>query len=181
MTVDGLKQLLRLCAPHRRLLYEVAACSGLRENELRQLEPSFLDREACAIRILKGIDKGRKARPQMIPAALMARLVAFVESGEVFNHYNKAYSQQGKREGRKQSPANPLLYVPQNSATVLKKDLEAAGIPVKTDKGYLDFHALRTAYINFVLNSGANVEDGAGTGAAFDARHDDERLRARTG
>lgn len=82
MTVDELKQLLRCCAPHRRLLYEVAACSGLRENELRQLKPSFLDHDACAIRIPKEIDKGRKERLQMIPSALMARLVAFVESGE---------------------------------------------------------------------------------------------------
>lgn len=94
----------------------------------------------------------------MIPSAIMARLMAFVESGEVFTHYNKAYCQQGKREGKKTPPANPLLYVPQNSATMLKKDLEAAGIPPVTDKGYLDFHALRTAYINFVLDSGANVK-----------------------
>ena len=158
MSVDELKRLLRFCAAHRRLLYEVAACSGLRENELRQLQPSFLDSEACAIRIPKEIDKGRKERLQMIPAALMSRLTAFVESQEVYTLYNKAYSQQGKREGKKQPPANPLLYVPQNSATMLKKDLEAAGIPAMTDKGKLDFHALRTAYINFVLDSGANVK-----------------------
>ena len=158
MTPDELKQLLRFCAPHRRLLYEVAACSGLRENELRQLVPSFLDRNACAIRIPKEIDKARKERLQMIPSALMERLTAFVESEEVFTLYNKAYSQQGERKGKKQPPANPLLYVPQNSATMLKKDLEAGGTPAMTAKGKLDFHALRTAYINFVLDSGANVK-----------------------
>jgi hypothetical protein len=94
----------------------------------------------------------------MIPSALMGRLIVFVDSGEVFTLYNKAYSQQGERKGKKQPPANPLLYVPQNSATMLKKDLEAAGIPSMTPKGKLDFHALRTAYINFVLDSGANVK-----------------------
>jgi hypothetical protein len=108
--------------------------------------------------IPKEIDKARKERLQMIPSALMERLTAFVESGDVFTLYNKAYSQQGERKGKKQPPANPLLYVPQNSATMLKKDLEAAGIPAMTDKGKLDFHALRTAYINFVLDSGANVK-----------------------
>ena len=158
MLIEEFKLLLLHCAPHRRLLYEVAACSGLRENELRQLEPSFLDREACGIRIPKEIDKSRKDRLQMIPSTLMERLAAFVESGEVFSLYNKAYSQQGKREGKKTPPANPLLYVPTNSATALKKDLLAAGIPPVTEKGYLDFHALRTAYINFVLDSGANVK-----------------------
>lgn len=34
MTIEEIKLLLEGCAPHRRLLYEVAACSGHRENEL---------------------------------------------------------------------------------------------------------------------------------------------------
>ncbi len=58
---------------------------------------------------------------------------------DVFAHYNRVYSQQGKREGKKTPPTNPLLYVPQNSATMLKKNLEAAGIPPVTDKGYMVF------------------------------------------
>ncbi len=108
MTPDELKQLLRFCAPHRRLLYEVAACSGLRENELRQLVPSFLDRDACAIRIPKEIDKARKERLQMIPSALMERLTAFVESGEVLTLYNKAYSHPRQDEGRSRGKHRPI-------------------------------------------------------------------------
>ena len=88
----------------------------------------------------------------------MARLVAFVEAGEAKKTYTRTYRQQGERVGKKQPPQNPLLYVPTNSATMLKRDLEAAQIPVVTAKGNLDFHALRTAYINFVLDVAPDVK-----------------------
>ena len=158
MTIEEYYGLMGGCASHRRLLYEVASCSGLRENELRQLEPEHLDRKRCAIRIDREVDKSRKERLQPIPEALMERLVAFVASREAKKLYARIYRNQGKRAERKEPPANPLLYVPTNSATMLKKDLERAGIPVETEEGRLDFHALRTAYINFLLDVGANVK-----------------------
>lgn len=158
MTQDELRALLDNCADHRRLLYEVAFCTGLREDELRRLEPEMLDREECAIRIPRHIDKGRKDRVQYIPAALMVRLVEFAEAGEAVAIYRRTYHCQGVREGRKKPPENPLLYVPRNSATMLKRDLATAGIPVRTPKGKLDFHALRTAYINFVIDIAPDVK-----------------------
>ncbi len=158
MIPDELRSLLDHCAPHRRLLYEVAFCSGLREDELRQLEPDMLDREECALRIPKYIDKDRKDRVQYLPVALMERLVAFIDAGEAKKIYARTYRQQGERKGKKKPPKNPLLYVPTNSATMLKRDLDAAGIPHKTPKGVLDFHALRTAYINFVLDVASDVK-----------------------
>lgn len=157
MTPDELRALLTYCAVHRRLLYEVAFCSGLRENELRQLEPHMLDPEECAIRIPKHIDKGRKDRLQYIPAALMTRLLEFAESGEALEIY-KQTNRGRARTGKKKPPKNPLLYVPTNSATMLKRDLAAAGIEAMTTKGKLDFHALRTAYINFVIDIAPDVK-----------------------
>ena len=158
MTADELRALLTHCADHRRLLYEVAFCSGLRGDELRRLEPEMLDRDECAIRIPKHIDKGRKDRLQYIPAALMTRLVDFVKAEEAPEIYARTYHSQGNREGKKKPPENPLLYVPRNSSTMLKRDLAAAGIPVMTPKGKLDFHALRTAYINFVIDIAPDVK-----------------------
>ena len=155
MTLEEFTALMAACAAHRRLLYEVAACSGLRENELRQLEPRHLDRKHCAIRIERRVDKGRQERRQPIPAALMERLEAFVAAGEAKKLYARIYRNQGKRAERKQPPVNPLLYVPANSATMLKKDLARAGVPVDTEEGRIDFHALRTAYINFLMDVGA--------------------------
>ena len=156
MTLEEYNALMIGCADHRRLLYEVASCSGLRENELRKLEPRHLDQKRCGIRIERTMDKARKERLQPIPAALMERLTAFVAAGEAKKLYKRVYRNQGNRTERKAPPANPLLYVPANPATALKKDLEAAGIPYETEEGRLDFHALRTAYINFLMDVGAN-------------------------
>jgi integrase len=155
MTVEEFSRLLSGCAPHRRLLYEVAACSGLRANELRRLEPADLDRHNCALRVDRMIDKGRVARTQFIPAALMERLAAFVESGDAGNLYARIYRRQGQRPTARTPPEAPLLYVPYNTATMLKRDLDAAGVAFETKEGRLDFHALRTAYVNFLLDVGA--------------------------
>ena len=156
MTLEEYNALMCHCADHRQLLYEVASCSGLRENELRKLEPKHLDRKQCGIRVDRKVDKARKERLQPIPAALMERLTAFVASGEAKELYKRVYRNQGERPERKEPPENPLLYVPSNPTTMLKKDLEAAGIPYETEEGRLDFHALRTAYINFLIDVGAN-------------------------
>jgi len=158
MSKEEIRLLLEGCAQHRRLLYEVAACSGLRENELRQLTPRHLDRENCAIIIERKWDKGRKDRLQYIPQELMRRLIEFVDSGQVSSLYEKAILQQGKRSKLKDVPENALLYVPRNSAERLKADLKAVGIPIKTEAGKLDFHALRTAYINLVIATGADLK-----------------------
>lgn len=155
MTQDEYRLLLARCAPHRRLLYETAVCSGLRENELRMLRPKDLDRDNSALRINHLVDKGRMNRLQYIPATLMERLGAFAEMGEARRLYEGIYRRQGARSGRKALPGDPLLYVPANTATMLRKDLNAAGIPFETERGRLDFHALRTAYVNFLLDVGA--------------------------
>ncbi len=155
MTQDEYHLLLAHCASHRRLLYETAVCSGLRENELRMLQPKDLDRDNIALRISHLVDKGRRNRIQYIPAALMERLNAFAEMGEAKRLYKMIYRRQGDRPNRKAPPGDPLLYVPANTATMLRKDLDAAGIPFKTERGRLDFHALRTAYVNFLLDVGA--------------------------
>lgn len=153
ITREEYRGLVASCEEHRRLLYEVAVMSGLRENELKQLEPRHLDHENCAIRIDRMVDKGRVARLQAIPAPLMERLTAFAASGEAKKLYARFRCQGEHVAGA--APKNPLLYVPRNPARSLRKDLEEAGIPFETPEGRLDFHALRTAYINFLLDLGA--------------------------
>ncbi len=155
MTLEEYHALLRHSPPHLRLLYEVAACSGLRENELRQLKIGDLDRINCTLRIDRMIDKGRLDRLQFIPAELAKRLAAAADSREAEKLYEQIYRGQGKRPGNGGPPMNPLLYVPASTTAMLKRGLAAAGIPSETKDGRLDFHALRTAYINFLLDVGA--------------------------
>jgi len=40
----------------------------------------------------------------------------------------------------------------------MDKDLKAADIPKWTPEGKIDFHACRTAYITFVLESGTDLK-----------------------
>lgn len=125
---------------------------------MRKLEPSHLDRMGKALRIDRKIDKGRKVRWQPIPEALVEQLTTFVETGEARRLYAGIYRKQGKRPDRRKPPGNPLLYVPYDPARSLRKDLKAVGIPYETAEGRLDFAALRTAYINFLMELGANVK-----------------------
>ena len=48
--------------------------------------------------------------------------------------------------------------MPSHPARTLRGDLRRAGIPVQTPAGRLDFHACRTAYINLVIDAGADVK-----------------------
>lgn len=153
ITREEYRRLIDSCEEHRRLLYEVAVMSGLRESELKQLEPRHLDHTNCAIHIDRMVDKGRIERRQVIPGQLMERLTAFAESGEAKKLYVR-FRCKGENAA-KAAPENPLLYVPRNPARSLKKDLRNAGVPIETPEGRLDFHALRTAYINFLLELGA--------------------------
>ena len=56
-------------------------------------------------------------------------------------------------------PVEPLLYVPTHPARTLDADLTRAGIPKEAVGGKLDFHAVRLAYINLVLETGATVKE----------------------
>src|SRR5262249_4353471 len=56
-------------------------------------------------------------------------------------------------------PHTHSFYVPRDPARELDKALKAAAIPKYTCEGKVDFHALRLAYIKFVLESGASVKE----------------------
>lgn len=56
-------------------------------------------------------------------------------------------------------PVEPLLYVPTHPARTLDADLIRAGIPKQAIGGKLDFHAVRLAYINLVIEAGATVKE----------------------
>ena len=84
-----------------------------------------------------------------MPIALAQRLKSSAESGEAARLYRKYR----RRDSKRATPSNPLLYVPSALSSNLDRDLKAAGIPKKAPGGKLDFHAIRLAYINLVLES----------------------------
>ena len=138
MTYEEIRLLLDRCVPWRRLVYEVAFCTGLRANELAQLTVVHLDARNRALRLDATWTKNRKEGSQPLPAELVEKL----ESESV-----------GKR------PADPLLRVPSHPARDFDKDLKRAGVEKVTDEGKLDFHACRVAYTTFVVEAGATVKE----------------------
>lgn len=137
LTADEIRRFLDATPERRRLLYETALGSGLRAGELRALRVADLDAERCGLRLSASWTKNRKAGFQPISQALCAKLVAAVG---------------GK------GPGEALFFVATCPDEAFNRDLQRAGIPKHAPGGKLDFHALRTAYVTLVLESGADIK-----------------------
>ncbi len=154
LTREEIQRLLAVAPPARRLLLEVAFCTGLRANELRQLQVQHLDVERSGLRLDAAWTKNRKEGFQPLSRKLVERLRA---------------------ESADKGPDDPLLYVPSHPARELDVDLARAGIEKRTTAGKIDFHACRVAYTTLVVNAGANVKE-----AQSLLRHSDPRITMKT-
>jgi len=150
----------------RQLLYETAFVSGLRRNELAQLTPAHVNLENEALRLDPNWTKNRKPGLQPVPRSLLERLLAFAAAGFPDKIYRATYA---RSQSMNLPPKGRLLYVPAHTAAVIYGDMKRAGVDKVTPLGKLDFHALRTAYINFVLRdstlSPTNMQDMARHGS----------------
>jgi len=138
MTQEEIGRLLRACQPHRRLAYEMAICTGLRAGELSELRVAHLDVERGGVHLDAAWTKNRKGGFQPLPQWLVGELI------ELSN---------GKAKD------DPLVYVPSHPGRDLEIDLRAAGVPKHAEDGKIDFHALRVAYVSFVLEAGASAKE----------------------
>ncbi|MHC4661133.1 MAG: tyrosine-type recombinase/integrase, partial [Planctomycetota bacterium] len=168
MTIEEIRKVLKVAPKHRRLLYEVAFCSGLRRKELRSLTPDDIDTANSCLILRSEWTKNRKTGYQPLPADLIRRLIDYSNGGEALKLYEKFYTRQ---KSRKRIPKNPLLYVPSHTARDLDKDLAAAGVPKWKPGGKIDFHACRVAYISFVVETGTDLKT-----AQSMARHADPNI-----
>ena len=151
MTLDEITRLLEVSPPERRLLYETALFSGLRANELRNLTVDHLDAVRGGLRLDAEWTKNRKEAFQPLPSTLIKKLQTFGASDEPERLYDENL---GRGASKREAPIAPLLYVPSQPARVMSRDLKAAGIPEEIVGSKLDFHALRTAFVNLVFEFG---------------------------
>ncbi len=154
MTDAEIHALLESCPPERRLLYKTALCSGLRVNELRQLKVMDLDGDQGGLHLRAEWTKNRQSGFQPLHPTLMCDLTESIRGAE---------------------PTAPLLHMRSHPVRDLDSDLAAASISKWTAEGKLDFHALRTAYISRVVESGASVKE-----AQTLARHSTAELTLNT-
>jgi len=156
MNPDEIRALLAVSPPDRCLLYETALFSGLRTNELRSLTIDDLDIEGCGLHLDAKWTKNRKPGFQPLPRKLVEQLQDFAATGDAQRIYKANFSR-GKTQ--RPLPKRPLLYVPSQTNRCLIIDLKVAEIPTDTPKGKLDFHALRTTYINLIMDTGLTLKD----------------------
>jgi integrase len=154
LTIAELQQLFATCYPVRRLTYETAVLSGLRAGELRSLSLTHLDAARGGLKLDPAWTKNRETGFQPLPAWLISKL---------------ATQAIGK------PPTAKLLYVPLHLHRPFDHDLTRAGLEKKTADGKLDFHSLRVAYDNLILDCGATVKE-----AQTWMRHSDPRLTMNT-
>ena len=150
--------------------------SGLRSNELRNLTLAHLALERSGLRLEADWTKKREEGFQPLPRTLLERLKAFVETGEPVRLCEKNLRQ---GSSSREVPPGTLLYVPGHAAKIMSKDLAVAGIPEQTASGKLDFHALRTAFVDLIFElAQVSPKEAQGPGASLNAQPHLQRLWA---
>lgn len=161
LTIDELQRLFEKCLPHRRLLYEVACTTGLRRGELRALTVKHLDVKNKGLMLEASWTKNRQATFHPLPAEIVSRLEKTANEKLAEKEYERIAEERKQRgaPNKVKPPANPLLYVPDDTARELDSDLKRANIRKGEKHDKIDFHALRVCYVTCVLEAGANVKE----------------------
>ena len=125
--------------PDRAMAYRLAFGTGFRVNELRSLTPANfrLKGDRPCVVLKAGDAKDRRKVEQPISAELAADLLPWLA---------------GKPSGR------PVLPLHHETAKMIRRDLEAAGIAYETEDGFADFHSLRASYVSALVASGADIK-----------------------
>ncbi len=126
--------------PERAMAYRLAAWTGLRADELRSLTPASFDLDAQPPTVTVAAAYSTRRRHDVQPIR-----------PDQAEHLRPWLA--GKTAGE------PVLPLPDRTADMMKRDLEAASIPYMDDAGRAaDFHALRHTYISIIANSGAPIK-----------------------
>jgi integrase len=131
----------------RKLVYALALQTGLRVSEIKSLTVSSFNLTEGRVNLSGAYTKNKKqADIKLTPAMVVALKKYFTASQKL--------------------PTVKAFDMPNQAAKMIKRDLEAAGIPYKTDEGKADFHSLRHSFITGLSRSGAMPKE-----AQVAARH----------
>ncbi len=147
--LEELQAIFGIAAPARRLLYATAFVTGLRGKELRLLEPGDVDVTRGGLHLDATWTKNRKPGFQVVPRHLLEILLEQAALGVPDELYRKAYS---RSSSKNDPPQGRLLYVPSHPERALYRDMVTAGVEKETDRGILDFHAVRKSFVTFLLH-----------------------------
>ncbi len=160
----------------RALLYKTLVLTGLRKNELASLTVGKLDLDGpIPFAILDAADeKNRQGSEIALRDDLAADLRSWLDDklGELQDEARR----QGKPIPVRLPSDTPVFNVPAGLLRILDRDLKAAGIPKRDERGRtLDVHALRTTFGTLLSKGGV-----APRTAQAAMRHSDIRLTMQT-
>lgn len=130
----------RLAGPDRSVLYRLAVESGLRAGELRSLTPESFDLgfDLATVSVAAAYSKRRRDDTLPLLQSTAAMLREYLSD---------------------KVPGQPVFSLPRREefAKMLRKDLEAAGIPYRDSANrVVDFHALRHTFITNLAKGGVH-------------------------
>ncbi|MDC3378679.1 tyrosine-type recombinase/integrase [Planctomycetota bacterium] len=132
---EELRALVVVAPLYRKASYMLAATSGLRRKELRSLVWANVDLDRAAVTISARSAKNRKTETLPLPPETVELL------------------RQHRGDARESHPVFPRV----PGVDTLYRDLGKAGIPVETEHGKVDFHALRHTYARMLELSGVSL------------------------
>ena len=122
----------------RALVYCLALETGLRANEIRSLTVSAFNFAKDTVTVQAGFTKNKETAIMDLKHSTAARFKTFL-TGKL--------------------PNVKIFAMPTSTAKMIRKDLEAAQIPYKTDDGQVDFHGLRHSFITNLTRQGVHPKD----------------------
>ncbi|MDB5310655.1 MAG: hypothetical protein JWO38_4857, partial [Gemmataceae bacterium] len=146
---------LQALGRERGLIYKTLLLTGLRRNELRTLTVGQLDLTpgAAFLQLEAGDEKNREGNAVAIRDDLAADLRSWLEDELV------ATQAKGRETGEpipmRLPPESRVFTVPGGLRLILDRDLNAAGIPKRDDRGRtVDVHAMRTTFGTLMSRAG---------------------------
>jgi len=94
LSLDEVQALLEAAPEYRRIVYQVALCSGLRATELRSLKSHDLDVQRGGLHLSPEWTKNRKPGFQPLARWLIDELRDYALSGKAEQKYREAYPKQ---------------------------------------------------------------------------------------
>jgi site-specific recombinase XerD len=128
----------KLSGKQRAMLYQLAVETGLRASELRKLKPRYFSLAGpgpATLTLPAHVTKNRREAQLPIRREFAALLRKWLD---------------------KMQPDDILFPVPASVplGRIMRHDLDDAGIPYRTDKGFADFHSLRHTYCTRLVRAG---------------------------
>ena len=160
----------------RALIYKTLVLTGLRRGELASLTVGQLELDGeYPIIVLRAADeKNREGSEIPVRSDLSDDLRAWI--GEKLAIRQDEARSRGEGVPDRLPADTPLFAVPDKLVKILNRDLQAAGIPKKDDRGRtVDVHAMRHTFISLLSKGGV-----APRTAQAAARHGDMKLTMQT-